>query len=371
MKRHLLVTNDFPPKIGGIQNYLWELWRRLPSDDFTVLTTPHAGAAEFDAAQPFRVVRDRDKVLLPHRGLASRIRNLAAEIDAELVIVDPALPLGQLAPSLGLPYGVVLHGAEITVPGRLPVSKQLLARVLRGADVVISAGGYAAAEATRAAGRPLPVVEVPPGVDVERFVPLADEQRRQERERFGVGGDGPLVVGVSRLVPRKGFDQVIRSVAELANEVSGLRLALAGGGRDRKRLEILAVELGAPVHFLGRVSDEDLPVVFGFGDVFAMPCRNRWGGLEQEGFGIVFVEAAACGVPQLAGRSGGSAEAVDHAETGLIVDQPDSAASVTQALRQLLGADTDLASMGVASRQRAQELFSYDVLAARLKEALT
>ncbi|MFT7646341.1 MAG: phosphatidylinositol alpha-1,6-mannosyltransferase [Candidatus Poriferisodalaceae bacterium] len=370
MRRHLLVTNDFPPKIGGIQNYLWELWRRLPSDEFTVLTTAYEGAEEFDAAQSFRVVRERAKVLLPHPRLASRIRKLAAETGAELVIVDPALPLGHLAPSLELPYGVVLHGAEITVPGRLPVSRQLLGRVVRGADVVISAGGYAAAEAARAAGRALPVTEVPPGVDTERFVPLNNERRQAERERFGLGGDGPLVVCVSRLVPRKGFDHVIRAVALLGDEFPGLRLAISGGGRDRDRLERLAVEESAPVSFLGRVSEEDLPIVFGLGDVFAMPCRNRWAGLEQEGFGIVFLEAAACCVPQLAGLSGGSSEAVDDGVTGLIVDDPSDPAAIADGLRTLLSPGTDRAAMGVASRQRAEQ-FSYGLLARRLEKALS
>src|SRR3954470_3030377 len=132
MTRHLLVTNDFPPKVGGIQSYLWELWRRLPHDEVTVLTTPHAGTEAFDAAQPYRVVRTREPVLLPTPSLRRRIDALAAEIGAKLVVLDPALPVGPLGPSLELPYALVLHGAEITVPGRLPASRQLLARTLRG-----------------------------------------------------------------------------------------------------------------------------------------------------------------------------------------------------------------------------------------------
>ncbi len=368
MTRHLLVTNDFPPKIGGIQNYLWELWRRLPADDVVVMTTPYRGAEEFDAAQPFRVVRDRDKVLLPHPGVARRIRTLAHEVGAELVMLDPALPLGHLGPSLGIPYGVVLHGAEVTVPGRLPVSRQALGRVLKGARLVVSAGGYAAAEAERAAGRALPTVEIPPGVDTERFRPLAPAEVAAARRTYGLD-DGPLVVAVSRLVPRKGFDQLIAACAELAPRVPGLQLAISGAGRDRRRLERLDAG-SAIVSFLGRVPDDELPAVFGMGDAFAMPCRTRWGGLEQEGFGIVFVEAAAAGVPQVAGRSGGAHEAVLEGVTGVIVDDPSQASAIAAALGRILVDPQLRLSMSIESRRRAVESFSYDHLADRLAAAL-
>src|SRR5690606_31923187 len=148
---HLLVTNDFPPKVGGIQSYLWELWRRLDPDSFTVLTTPHDDAEAWDAEQPFRVVRTDDRMLLPTPALARRIDALAREVGAGLVLLDPALPVGALGPRLVHPYGVVLHGAEVTVPGRLPGTRALLGHVLRGASEVIAAGGYPAAEAERAA----------------------------------------------------------------------------------------------------------------------------------------------------------------------------------------------------------------------------
>ena len=129
MKRHLLVTNDYPPKLGGIQNYLWELWRRLPSEQVTVLTPDRLGADRFDAMQEHSIVRDRRKVFLPTRSLARDIRSLAKQVDSELVILDPALPLGHLAPALKLPYALVVHGAEVALPGRLPITKQLLSLI--------------------------------------------------------------------------------------------------------------------------------------------------------------------------------------------------------------------------------------------------
>ncbi|MDQ1395749.1 MAG: phosphatidyl-myo-inositol dimannoside synthase [Acidimicrobiaceae bacterium] len=370
--RHLLVTNDFPPKLGGIQSYLWELWRRLPPEDATVLTTPYRGDAAFDEASPITIHRTRDRVLLPGPSLAARIRRAAAEAAADLVVLDPALPLGMVGPSLRLPYAVVLHGAEVAVPGRLPGGRAALAHVLRQADRLIAAGGYPAAEALHAAGEAdMPAVTViPPGVDTVRFHPLTEDQRSKARAALGVPVEGRLIVAVSRLVPRKGMDVLIDAVARLRTSRPDLTLAIAGGGRDRQRLERRAAKASGAVRFLGRVPDGSLPRLYGSADVFAMPCRNRWGGLEQEGFGIVYLEAAACGVPSVAGDSGGAAEAVADGLTGTVVHNPRSAGAVAAALAPLLD-DADLrAAQGAAARQRAVDEFDYDRLAARLRDAL-
>ena len=369
--KHLLVTNDFPPKIGGIQSYLWELWRRLPADEAVVLTTPHEGAEAFDQAAGLRIERIDERIMLPTPKLRRQILELATEIDADLVLLDPALPVGHLGPGLRRPYGVILHGAEVTVPGRVPGPRHVLARVLRGADLVVAAGGYPADEGERAADRGLPVVLVPPGVDVERFVPLDIDAKAQARRRFGVAPDAKLVVSVSRLVPRKGMDVLIEASARLAATHPTLAVVIGGSGRDERRLQRLIDTTGAPARLLGRVDDEHLPALYGTADVFSMVCRNRWLGLEQEGFGIVFLEAAACGVPQIAGASGGSAEAVEHGETGLVVDDPSSVEQVATALDALLSDPERRAAMGAAGRTRATEEFSYDVLAARLHEALS
>lgn len=368
--KHLLVTNDFPPKIGGIQSLLWEWWRRLPPDSFAVLTSPYEGTAEFDAAQPFRIERTREPVLLPHPWMVRRIDALAAEVGAELVVLDPAVPLGIVGPSLKLPYDVVLHGAEVTVPGRLPLSKQTLGHVLRRSRHIVAAGGYPAAEAEHAAGRKLPITVVPPGVDVERFHPLTEADRLEARAHFGLPADAELIVAISRLVPRKGFDTAIRAVARMRRSRPNLVLAISGGGRDEERLRKLATELDAPVRFLGRVSNDDLPRLYGCADVYSMLCRNRWGGLEQEGFGIVFVEAAACGVPQVAGDSGGAAEAVADGETGIVVRRPEDLDEVVAAYTALLDDPARRHEMGLAARRRAVTEFSYDVLAERLGRSL-
>jgi phosphatidylinositol alpha-1,6-mannosyltransferase len=366
---HLLVTNDFPPKLGGIQSYLWELWRRLPPEQVTVLTTPQAGDREFDRAQAFHVERTPEPVLLPTPGLARRIRRLAAERGAALVVLDPALPLGLLAPSLGIPYAVVLHGAEASIPARLPVARSLLRRVLRDARLVVAAGAYVLSEARRVAPH-VPAVVVPPGVDVGRFKPLLPEERLAARAAHRIDRSARVVVSVTRLVPRKGVDVLIAAASLLARDRPDLALVVAGWGRDSARLHGLVAATGAPVRLLGRVADAALPGLVGCADVFAMPCRNRWFGLEQEGFGIVFLEAAACGVPQVAGASGGAAEAVAHGETGFVVNMPDDPVAVADALATLLDDADARAALGNAARLRAESDFDYDHLASALGAAL-
>jgi phosphatidylinositol alpha-1,6-mannosyltransferase len=367
---HLLVTNDFPPKIGGIQNYLWELWRRLPPDEVTVLTTPHDGAASFDRAQAFRVVRDRQAVLLPTPALVRRVDTLAEEVGAELVVLDPALPLGLVGHRLRRPYVVVIHGAEVSVPARLPVLRAALRRVLAGAVHVVVGGDFVRDEAERVVGRALPATRIPPGVDAGRFRPLTGAERTSARTRFGVAEDARLVVGVGRLVPRKGFDVLVAAAARLAPDRPDLVVAVAGTGRQGRLLERRVASTGAPVRLLGRVSEEALPLLHGAADIFAGPCRNRWGGLEQEGFGIVFLEAAASGVPVLAGASGGSVEAVVDGETGVVVERPGEVEAVAAGLARLLDDPGARARLGGQARRRVVADFGYDDLADQLRAGL-
>ena len=415
MTRHLLVTNDFPPKVGGIQNYLWELWRRLPPDDVVVHTTPYEGSEAFDAEQPFTVVRSTEPWLLPGPHLVRRVRRLAQRHEVDLVVIDPALPAGLIGPSLDLPYAVVVHGAEVAIPGRLPGLKPLLRRVLGSATGVIAAGGYPALESERALrgranrraepphtgeavaraarerseqeretlpldanrshlrewplNRNLAAFVIPPGVDTGRFRPMDDGDRGRWRDRLGLRPDSPTVVSVSRLVPRKGMDTLVRAAAILAAEGRDLQVVIAGDGRDRGRLGRLADRAGAPVRFLGRLGDDEITSLVGCADVFAMLCRTRWRGLEQEGFGIVFLEAAAAGVPQVAGRSGGAHEAVSDGETGIVLD-PATPKAAAEAIGTLLDDGRLRSRMGAAARHRAVTAFSYDLLADQLRLAL-
>jgi len=367
---HLLVTNDFPPKVGGIQNYLWELWRRLPADEFSVLTTPYDGAADFDRHQRFAVHRFSRFFLSPTPDVRREVMRQRDAIGARLTIFDPAVPVGALGPKIGSPFGVVLHGAEVNVPARIPMLGRPLRHTLNHASLVISASKWATAEAERLVGRDLNAVYVPPGVDVQRFRPLTPGERHQIRRKHGLPIHAPVLLSVSRLVPRKGMDRLIDASVELRKQHADLQTVIVGSGRDERRLISRIASARAPVTLLGRVDDEDLPALIGSADVFAMLCRNRWAGLEQEGFGIVFVEAAAAGVPQVAGRSGGADEAVIDGETGIIVDNPQSVAEVTAAISALLTDGERRIRMGVAARRMAVSAFDYDILANELRTAI-
>jgi phosphatidylinositol alpha-1,6-mannosyltransferase len=222
----------------------------------------------------------------------------------------------------------------------------------------------------RVAGGRVPAIIVPPGVDVSRFRPLTSDERASTRAAYRLPAGAPVVATVTRLVPRKGIDVLIAAAALLEPQFPDIAVAVAGSGRDNARLQRLIAGTRAPVRLLGRIGDAELPSFLGCADVFAMPCRNRWGGLEQEGFGIVFLEAAACGVPQLAGHSGGAAEAVVHGDTGVVVRSPDDPVAVADALAALLGDHALRARLGAAARQRAESAFDYDRLACVLDAAL-
>jgi phosphatidylinositol alpha-1,6-mannosyltransferase len=310
--------------------------------------------------------------MLPTPALARRIHSLARDTGATLAVLDPALPAGLVGRWLDpdvLPYSVILHGSELA--GRLPLGAQLMGRVVAGARSIIAAGNFPASDARRVAGARTPRVDIiPPGIDATRFQPLGTEARRAARLSFGLDEDAPLVVGVSRLVPRKGFHTLVNAMAGIATRRPGVQGAIGGTGRELTRLQRLVERTGAPVTLLGRVSDDNLPLLYACADVFCMPCSTRWAGLEPEGFGIVFVEAAACGVPQVAGDSGGAADAVVDGETGIILRTPDDPGAVAAAIEQML-ADGDLrARLGNAARQRAVTEFDYDALANRLRDAI-
>jgi phosphatidylinositol alpha-1,6-mannosyltransferase len=373
MARHLLVTNDFPPKTGGIQVYLYELWRRLEPRRATILTaSSHPDATAFDASSDLVIERvPASTLFLPTPKALRAIETAIKRQQPDLVLIDPAWPLGLLGPRLSVPYGVVLHGAEVTVPGHLPLVASSLRHVLGHARVAICAGGYPEAEARRVGANDMPtVIQIPPGVDTSRFKPLEASRRAEVRRSLGLPEEALLVSSYSRLVPRKGMDTLIRASAQLRVDIPTLHVAIGGVGRDLHRLEKLVESTKAPVTFLGRVPDDQLGEWLGASDLMVMDCRSRWLGLEQEGFGIVFVEAAATGVAQVAGRSGGSHEAVLDGVTGTVVSDSRSVPSLMNAIRELLNDDDRRLRYGVKARAVALERFDWNTLAARLGDAL-
>ena len=369
--KHLLVTNDFPPKIGGIQSLLWEWWRRLPPDSFAVLTSPYAGAAAFDAEQPFHIERTREPVLLPHPWMVRHIDTMARAVNADLVVLDPALPLGLVGPSLHLPYDVILHGAEVTVPGRLPISKQTLAYVLRRARHVVAGGAYPAREAERAAGRTLPITVI--------------ATRRRHRSLSAAVRGGAIgcafPTSVSLTTPRSWSVSVASCRARVSTPQSArFRCGGAGGrgwfSRSRAADARRRGYVRSRPHSMHRSSFSAGSPTTICPTYMDAPTCTRWcaatGGVgwNRKASASCFFEAAACGVPQVAGDSGGAAEAVDDGHTGIVVRHPDDPRDVAFAFETLLDDPVLARAMGSAARDRAVREFSYDLLAHRLGVAL-
>jgi phosphatidylinositol alpha-1,6-mannosyltransferase len=368
--RVLVVTNDFPPRPGGIQQYVHALASRLPGDEVIVYAPAWKGAAAFDAAQPFPVIRHGSSLMLPVPEVRRRAEQIARAERCDTVWFGAAAPLGLLARSVrtaGVDRVVgSTHGHE-TGWAMLPGARQALRRIGRQLDAVTYVSDYTRRRLGSAFGAAR-LEWVPPGVDTAVFSSARDGSA--VRRQHGLV-DRPVVVCVSRLMPRKGQDVLIRGLDSLRRRVPGAALLLVGGGPDMPRLQRLAVECGVAddVRFTGSVPWEDLPDHYAAGDVFAMPCRTRFGGVDVEGLGIVYLEAAATGLAVVAGRSGGAPEAVRDGETGLVVDGRDSAA-VVQAVGDLLADPGRAREMGQRGREWVEQDWRWDVIAARFRALL-
>lgn len=371
--RTLLVTNDFPPRPGGIQSFVHSLALHQPAGSVVVYASDWPHAAAFDAAQPFEVVREDTRMLLPTPSVGRRAVEVARAYDCETVLFGAAAPLGMLAPRLrreaGIERAVALtHGHEVGWAA-LPGARSLLRRIGQALDVVTYLGEYTRVRLAPVLEAVTALRQLTPGVDLDTFHPDVDGW--QVRDRHGLA-DRPVVVCVSRLVPRKGQDTLIRAWPAVARRVPDAALLVVGGGRDRSRLVRLAREHGvAPdVVFTGPVPTRELPVHFAAGDVYAMPCRTRLGGLDVEGLGIVYLEASASGLPVVAGASGGAPEAVRDGRTGFVVDGR-APGQLADRLAMLLENRALAARMGVAGRRWVENEWRWDTQAARLRAILT
>ncbi|WOX09092.1 glycosyltransferase family 4 protein [Streptomyces sp. N50] len=380
MRKTLIVTNDFPPRPGGIQAFLHNMALRLDPERLVVYASTwkrgREGAeatAAFDAEQPFTVVRDATTMLLPTPAATRRAVGLLREHGCTAVWFGAAAPLGLMAPALRKAGAERLvattHGHEAGW-AQLPASRQLLHRIGESTDTVTYLGEYtrsriAAALSPEAAAR---MVQLPPGVDEKVFHPGSGGA--EVRARLGLT-DRPVVVCVSRLVPRKGQDTLILAMPRILAREPEAVLLIVGGGPYEKDLRRLVRETGVSdsVRFTGAVPWSELPAHYGAGDVFAMPCRTRRGGLDVEGLGIVYLEASATGLPVVAGDSGGAPDAVLDGETGWVVrgGSPEDAADRILALL----ADPELRqNMGERGRQWVEERWRWDLLAERLRALL-
>lgn len=352
MSRVLLVTNDFPPRQGGIQSFVHGMATRLDVDHLVVYSSTSNGAERFDAAQPFEVVRADTTMLLPTRGVAGTAAEIARRHDCDAVWFGAAAPLGLLAEGLkrrtGIERAVALtHGHEAGWAA-IPGGRQALRRIARHTDVITYLAQYFHDRLAPALGRLTRLEQLTFGIDTGEFSPQVDGTA--VRQRHGLG-ERPVVVCVSRLVPRKGQDLLIEALPMVRHEVPGAALLLVGGGPYASTLRRKAAASGCAedIVFAGAVPGEELPAHFAAGDVFAMPCRTRRAGLDVEGLGVVFLEASATGLPIIVGDSGGAPDTVRDGQTGYLVNGRD-AAEVARRLIELLSDPESAARMGAAGR---------------------
>jgi phosphatidylinositol alpha-1,6-mannosyltransferase len=374
VRRTLIVTNDFPPRQGGIQSFVHALAIRLPEGTVTVYAPKWQGAAEFDAAQPFPVIRHPTSLMLPVPAVARRAARIARERSIDTVLFGAAAPLGLIAPSLrkaGVTRTVALtHGHEAGWAA-LPGARGLLRRIGNEVDTLTYLGEYfrtrlARALTPAAAAR---MVRLAPGVDVASFRPGAGGAAIRERLRIQ---GRPVVVCVSRMVPRKGQDTLIQAWPQVRGGIPGAILLLVGDGPYRQQLERLAsrLDIAADVIFTGSVPGPELPSYYDVGDVFAMPCRTRRGGLDVEGLGIVYLEASATGLPVVGGDSGGAPDAILDGETGYVVPGGNPAA-VAKRVTELLKDPAKAKAMGEKGLAWVDREWRWELAAARLESILS
>ncbi len=379
MSRVLLVTNDFPPRRGGIQSYLGEFVGRLVDSgthSLTVYAPKWKGAEAFDEAADvagYRVVRHPTTLMLPVPTVDARMCRLIAENDIDTVWFGAAAPLALLAPrarQAGADRVLAsTHGHEVGW-SMLPVARSVLRSIGDHTDVVTFVSRYTRSRFAPAFGPNAALEYLPPGVDSDRFRP-DPAARAQLRQRYRLG-ERPTVVCLSRLVPRKGQDMLIKALPSIRRRVDGAALVIVGGGPYLETLRRLTrdCEVEDQVTFTGGVPGDELPAHHAMADVFAMPCRTRGAGMDVEGLGIVFLEASAAGIPVVAGDSGGAPEAVQHNKTGLVVDG-NSVEEIGNAVVELLADRDRAAAMGAAGREWVRTQWRWDVLAARLAGLLT
>ena len=378
MSSVLLVTNDFPPRSGGIQSYLENLVGELVktgTHTLTVYAPKWKGCEAFDAEAAlsgYDVVRHPTTLMVPEPTVALRMRRLISSRNVDTVWFGAAAPLALLAPlarDAGASRVIAsTHGHEVGW-SMLPLARTALRRIGNDTDVVTFISNYTRDRFASAFGPHAALERLSPGVDTDRFEP--DSVARAElRARYGLG-ERPVVLCLSRLVPRKGQDVLIRALPAIRERIDGAVLVIVGGGPYRSTLHQLAHELGVAddVVFTDGVPSDELPAHHAMADVFAMPCRTRGAGLDVEGLGIVYLEASACGVPVVAGRSGGAPESVVDGETGLVVDGEDVGAVAT-AVGDLLADPARAARMGAAGRKWVVDNWQWRAKGQRLGQLL-
>ncbi len=376
MSHTLFITNDFPPRPGGIQTFVYELVRQFPSSDVTVLSSTWEGAEQFDQSHDFDVVRANTKVLLPTPETLSLARKIIVAKNVKSVIFGAAAPLALLAKplrALGVEKIIAFtHGHEAGW-AKTPGTKQALKKIGNDVDVLTYLTQYTKQEISK--GLSINAVasmrQLLPAVDPQFFNPGNQIEGSRLREKVGFA-NRPTIVSVSRLMARKGHDELIKAMPELKKRIPGIALLIVGEGSYRNNLEklITKLDLELDVYLTGKVPYLELPAWYGAGDVFAMPCRTRKAGWDVEGLGIVYLEASATGLPVIAGDSGGAPEAVAEGKSGFVVGGTDQVALIEKI--ELLFADKKLRKeMGEFGRQWILDNWTWDKPYARLQKLIS
>jgi phosphatidylinositol alpha-1,6-mannosyltransferase len=362
----------FPPIVGGSGRWMWELYRRLPRDNFVMAVGDHPEAAEFDATHDFDVHRlpiafSNYGTLSPagfnrYRRIALCILRLAREREVAAIHCGALFPdgwIGRLvSKKLRLPLLVYLHGEEVGFTNSSRQLHWMAQRILRDADRVIVNSNNTrriAVDHWRVADAKIHLVY--PGVDTERFVPA--ERSLQVRTRLG-WGDRPVVLTVGRLEKRKGHDILLQALPAIRRQFPEVLYAVVGDGDERNRLEQLTVDLGLRDHvsFHGELSEEHLVECYQQCDLFVLPNRGISGNIE--GFGIVLLEAQSTGKPVIAGESGGTREAMQVSQTGLIVDCS-GPSMIAAEINKLLSNPQRRCAMGKAGRAWVCNRFNWRI----------
>ena len=367
----LFITNDFGPRAGGIETFVHGLIERLPKGSVIVYTSAQANAQTFDAEWLLKygveVIRDRSKILLPTPRVIKACQKLISNRKLSKVAFGAAAPLAMMARAMrsaGAQKVVALtHGHEVWW-AKVPPFSFAIRYMSKNIDAITYLGDYTKGEISKALSEAdaSKLVQIAPGIDVDHFIPTDSSNLRAE---LGLT-DKSVIISVGRLVHRKGQDKLISALPEIKTSVPNVHLVLVGVGPHQEYLEKLALKLNVSdcVTFIGRINYAELPKYICLGDIFAMPSRSRFFGLEVEGLGIVYLEASACGLPVVGGKSGGAPDAVLVGETGMVVDGTNSS-EIADACIELLNNPELCALMGANGRAWIIENWRWEIWATR------
>ena len=366
MRYTLFVTNDFGPRAGGIETFVHGLIDHFPNGSVIVYTSQQGDTTDYDAkwlaSHGVFVVRDRSKMLLPTPRVIRNVRKVIAERDVQSIVFGAAAPLALMGKFLSADRKIAItHGHEVWW-AKVPPFNLLMRIIGNSVDHLTYLGEFTKQEISKALSKRAKsaMVQIAPGIHTEKFKPTDANDLRSE---LGLS-QKEVIISVGRLVPRKGQDQLIKAMPEILKARPNAHLLFVGTGKFKNKLDKLISKrsLQSNVTFTGRVQYEDLAKYICVGDIFAMPSRSRFAGLEVEGLGIVYLEASACGLPVLGGNSGGAPDAVLEGITGLVVDGRDVNQIANGAIKLL---ESDRKAMGKAGRNRAVANWDWSIWGAK------